>query len=66
MKLVKFDKSTMTTVRGGGGICPIGGHHKFGNLDVAELAGLGKASEGKKRSLSTVPMDFVLKILVYV
>ena len=58
---MKFDKSTMTTVRGGGGICPVGGHAKFGSLDVAELAGLGKASEGKKRSLATVPDGFRLE-----
>ena len=48
--------------RGGGGMCPVRGHGKmFGNLDVAELAGLGKASEGKKRELLAIPDGYKLQ-----
>lgn len=48
--------------RGGGGMCPFRGHDKqFGDLNVAELAGLGKASEGKKRELLAIPDGYRLE-----
>ena len=45
-------------------MCPFSGVRsggKFSNLDVSELAGLGKASEGIKRELTSVPAGFRLE-----
>ena len=52
--------------RGGGGVCPIRGHASmFGKLNVADLAGLGKASEGKKRELHSIPDGYRLEVSIF-
>ena len=42
-------------------MCPFSGSRKFSNLDLSQLAGLGKASDGIKRELTSVPTGFRLE-----
>jgi len=42
-------------------MCPFSGACRFDGLDVAQLAGLGKASEGKKRELLSIPDGYNLE-----
>lgn len=55
-------KNRNVNARGGGGMCPVRGHGKtLSKLNVAELAGLGKASEGQKRELLSIPDGYRLE-----